>query len=120
MNRYTPTPDVSRARGAFFSGKKSFLLITERFHFFRRYRIRGAKTFIFYALPEHSHYYPEVLNFPFPKLGADEPQVDESQLSCQVLYSRFDILKLERLCGTEDANKMIASDAKPARFTFLE
>lgn len=37
ISEYTPTPDVSRARGAFFSGKKKFLLITERFHFYRRY-----------------------------------------------------------------------------------
>lgn len=34
--RYSPTPDVSRARGAFFAGRVSFLLVTERFHFFRR------------------------------------------------------------------------------------
>jgi hypothetical protein len=37
ISEYSPTPEVSRARGAFFAGKKSFLLITERFHFFRRY-----------------------------------------------------------------------------------
>ena len=36
ISEYTPTPDVSRARGAFFAGKVKFLLVTERFHFFRR------------------------------------------------------------------------------------
>lgn len=36
ISEYSPVPDVSRARGAFFNGRASFLIMTERFHFFRR------------------------------------------------------------------------------------
>lgn len=36
ISEYSDTPEISRARGAFFQGKKKFLLVTERFHFFRR------------------------------------------------------------------------------------
>ncbi|KAK4705652.1 U3 small nucleolar RNA-associated protein 25, partial [Phenoliferia sp. Uapishka_3] len=121
ISEYSSTPDVSRARGAFYAGRVSFLLITERFHFFRRYRIRGAKTFVFYAPPDHADYYPEILSFPFNlKEGGDgEPDVDESELSCQVLFSKFDLLRLERICGSEDARKMVTSGADATRFTFL-
>lgn len=36
LSEYSTNQDISRARQAFFSGKKSFLIITERFHFYRR------------------------------------------------------------------------------------
>lgn len=36
ISEYSDTPEISRARGAFYQGKKKFLLVTERFHFFRR------------------------------------------------------------------------------------
>jgi len=35
--RYSSNQDISRARQTFFAGNKSFLLVSERFHFFRRY-----------------------------------------------------------------------------------
>lgn len=35
--RYSTNQDISRARETFFSGKKAFLLVSERFHFYRRY-----------------------------------------------------------------------------------
>ena len=36
LHRYSSNQDISRARQAFFQGKKSFLLISERFHFYKR------------------------------------------------------------------------------------
>lgn len=84
----------------------------------RRYRIRGAKTFVFYAPPDHASYYPEVLSFPFAK-DTQEPEVDESELSCQVVFSKFDLLRLERICGGEDARKMMAGGQEATRFTFI-
>ncbi|GAA5821984.1 hypothetical protein JCM10212_002377 [Sporobolomyces blumeae] len=134
ISEYTPTPDVSRARGAFFSGKKKFLLVTERFHFFRRYRIRGAKTVVFYAPPSHPSYYPEFLSFPFappssstldaPPREDAEHQVDESELSSQVVFSKFDFLRVERIVGTKDAKRMcgVGSGVEgkgESRFTFV-
>ncbi|BGP47480.1 rRNA-binding ribosome biosynthesis protein utp25 [Rhodotorula kratochvilovae] len=119
ISEYTPTPDVSRARGAFFSGKTKFLLVTERFHFFRRYRLRGAKTVVFYGAPSHASYYPEFLSFPFAApSGAVDPEVDESELSAHVVFSRFDVMKLERIVGRKDARRMCAPEAE-RRFTFV-
>ncbi|KAK4052574.1 rRNA-binding ribosome biosynthesis protein utp25 [Microbotryomycetes sp. JL221] len=124
ISEYTPTPDVSRARGAFFAGKVSFLLVTERFHFFRRYRLRGAKTMVFYAPPDHADFYHEVVSFPFPRAGqhtlSDEPDVDASELSSHILFSKFDLLRLSRIVGSADASKMVRSGAEATKFTFVE
>lgn len=62
-----------------------------------------------------------MLSFPFNlKEGGDgEPDVDESELSCQVVFSKFDLLRLERICGRDDARKMVGSGADATRFTFL-
>ncbi|KAM0789091.1 hypothetical protein ACM66B_003149 [Microbotryomycetes sp. NB124-2] len=125
ISEYTPTPDVSRARGAFFAGKVSFLLVTERFHFFRRYRLRGAKTMVYYAPPDHAEFYHEILSFPLPRSDDSDRQqeadVDPSELSSQVLFSRLDLMRLQRIVGAEHAKEMIRGDqAGRTRFTFVE
>ncbi|SCZ99401.1 BZ3500_MvSof-1268-A1-R1_Chr7-2g09515 [Microbotryum saponariae] len=131
ISEYTPTPDVSRARGAFFAGKTSFLLVTERFHFFRRYRLRGAKTFVFYAPPDHPQFYPEILSFPFTRPGQvtvasyDDPNrttvedIDASEITSQVIFSKFDLLRLERICGDADARRMTGAGADETKFAYL-
>jgi len=49
--RYSTNQDISRARQAFFSGKSAFLLISERFHFYRRYVTRDLQNIeIFHSL----------------------------------------------------------------------
>ncbi|KAJ3410687.1 hypothetical protein HDV05_003484 [Chytridiales sp. JEL 0842] len=98
---YTSTADISRARGDMFNGRISFLLFTERFHFFRRYRIRGVKQVIFYALPEHENYYPEILNFV---------EGDAAEGGCTLLYSKYDKMKLERIVGSKRVGKMMEKD----------
>jgi len=78
-----------------------------------RYRIRGAKTIAFYSLPDHAQFYSEFLQTPFlPSKnvqGEAEPEVDEGDISSRVLFSRFDALKLERVVGTINARRMLAS-----------
>ena len=36
LSEYSSNSEISRARTNFFNGKKAFLVVTERFHFFRR------------------------------------------------------------------------------------
>jgi len=110
--RYSSNAEISRARTLFFKGKKSFLLVTERFHFYRRYKLRGAKTIVFYSLPDHAQFYAEFMQTPFlpGRNGQGElVDVDEAEVSSRVLISRFDVLKLERVVGSEDARQMLGS-----------
>ncbi|KAK4687363.1 U3 small nucleolar RNA-associated protein 25, partial [Tremellales sp. Uapishka_1] len=122
ISEYSSNAEIGRARTLFFKGKKQFLLVTERFHFYRRYRIRGAKTLVFFALPEHAQFYSEFLQTPFlPSQKAAETEaeveVDEGEITSRVLFSRFDVLKLERVVGTVNARRMIGSGE--GRFEFI-
>ncbi|TBU33717.1 digestive organ expansion factor [Dichomitus squalens] len=102
LSEYSSNQDISRARQAFFSGKKAFLLISERFHFFRRYKIRGIRNLVFYGPPDHPQFYTEFLSYPFLDDG-----VDVSDVTSRVLYSKYDWLRLERIAGTEGAAELI-------------
>ncbi|ESN97087.1 hypothetical protein HELRODRAFT_102264 [Helobdella robusta] len=100
---YTDEKDVSRARQSFFKGKVRFLLYTERFHFYHRYRIRGVHHIIFYDLPVNSHFYPELCNMMFDN-KCNRSSIDQS---CLVVYSRYDAIKLVGVVGDERASLMI-------------
>ncbi|KAJ7594530.1 digestive organ expansion factor [Mycena floridula] len=104
LSEYSTNQDISRARQAFFKGQKAFLLVSERFHFYKRYKLRGIRNLIFYGPPDHSQFYAELLSYPF--LDAD---VESTDVTCKVLYSKYDWFKLERVAGTEDAAALIKS-----------
>ena len=89
--------------------------MTERFHFYRRYRIRGAKTLVFYAPPDHAQFYAEFLQTPFVVREGQEG-VDEEEVSSRVLFSKLDLLRLERVVGSVDARRMIGSAEKRVEF----
>ncbi|KAI6032985.1 DUF1253-domain-containing protein [Pisolithus orientalis] len=102
LSEYSSNQDISRARQAFFTGKKSFLLVSERFHFYRRYKIRGIRNIIFYALPEHPQFFSEFLSYPFLDDG-----VDSTDVSCHVMYCKYDWFRLERILGTAGAKSLM-------------
>lgn len=125
--RYSTPQDISRARQSFFSGSVPFLVITERFHFFRRcttrlpfiltpptnthrcsfprrYKIRGIRNIIFYGPPDHAQFYAEFLGFPFLDTG-----VHPSDVTVRMLHSKYDMLRLERIVGTDDVGGLIES-----------
>ncbi|KAI0916433.1 hypothetical protein AcV5_006869 [Taiwanofungus camphoratus] len=104
LSEYTTNQEISRARQAFFSGTKSFLLVSERFHFFRRYKIRGIRNLLFYGPPDHPQFYTEYLSYPFLDDG-----VEASDVMCRVLYCKYDWLRMERIAGTEGAAGLIKS-----------
>ncbi|KII92564.1 hypothetical protein PLICRDRAFT_50928 [Plicaturopsis crispa FD-325 SS-3] len=102
LSEYSSNQDISRARQAFFSGKKSLLLISERFHFYRRYKIRGIRNLIFYGPPDHPQFYSELLAYPFLDEG-----VEAADVTCRVLFSKYDWFRLERIAGSEEAVQLI-------------
>lgn len=101
LGDYTKNADISRAREWFFAGSRKIMLYTERAYFYRRYKIRGIKNLIFYSLPERKEFYPEIVNM------LDEGSYD---MMSTALFSRFDLLKMERIVGTASAKRMISSD----------
>ncbi|PPR05899.1 hypothetical protein CVT24_006640 [Panaeolus cyanescens] len=104
LSEYSTNQEISRARQAFFKGTKSFLLISERFHFYKRYKIRGSRNIVFYGLPDHPQYFTELLSFPFL-----DDDVEAGDVSSRVLFSKYDRMRLERIVGTEGAIELIKS-----------
>ncbi|KAG2051932.1 digestive organ expansion factor [Suillus hirtellus] len=102
LSEYSTNQDISRARETFFSGKKAFLLVSERFHFYRRYKIRGIRNLIFYGPPEHPQFFSEFLSFPFLDDG-----VEASDVMSKVIYSKYDKFRLERIVGTKGLKGLV-------------
>lgn len=100
LGEYTTQSDISRARLWFYEGKRKIMLYTERSHFYHRYKIRGVQNLIIYSLPERKEFYPEIVNMLD---GSDN-------MTCTVLFSFLDKLRLERIVGTTPAKRMVAAD----------
>lgn len=117
---YTTNANVSRARSSFFHGEASFLLYTERFHYFRRYNIRGTFHLTFYGLPDHPQFYPEMLNLLALPAGNEKSRskhvgatgLEDRAMSCTALFTKYDLLKLQRIVGTERANSMCKQEGR--------
>jgi len=103
LSEYSSNQEISRARQAFFSGKKAFLLISERFHFYRRYKIRGIHNVLFYGPPTHPQFFSEFLTYPFLNDG-----VDSSDVTCRVACCRYDWFKLERILGSRGVKEVLS------------
>ncbi|XP_057411547.1 U3 small nucleolar RNA-associated protein 25 homolog isoform X2 [Balaenoptera acutorostrata] len=101
---YTQKSGVSRARHFFLQGEKQFLLLTERFHFYKRYTIKGIRNLIFYELPTYPHFYSDVCNM----LQATT-RGEEAAWTCTVLYSKYDAQRLAAAVGVERAAHMLQS-----------
>lgn len=99
ISEYSKRSNISKSRSQFVEKKKHFLLFTERFQFFYRYRLRGIKHIIFYQLPHFRNFYSELLNFMDRSASA----------TCTVLYSRFDGFKLESVVGSDRCKQMLSS-----------
>ncbi|NXA35446.1 DIEXF factor, partial [Eudromia elegans] len=101
---YTKKASICRSRRFFLKGEKQFLLLTERFHFYKRYTIKGIKNLIFYELPTYPHFYSEICNM----MKATDSGVDATW-TCTVLYSKYDAQKLAAVVGIDRTAQMLQS-----------
>ncbi|XP_003707378.2 U3 small nucleolar RNA-associated protein 25 homolog [Megachile rotundata] len=106
---YSKDGKISRARDLFFHSEVHFLLYSERFHFFRRIRVKGIRHIIFYALPTIPKFYTEMCNF-MQEANQNPRAGSESNMTVTVLYCKYDILQLSAIVGTERTNKMLESE----------
>ncbi|RLN86285.1 hypothetical protein BBJ28_00001845 [Nothophytophthora sp. Chile5] len=118
---YTTNQQVSRARTSFFHGKCHVLLFTERFHFYHQYHIRGVHQLIWYGLPVMGDFYAEMLNMlPTGEAHEEHDGLEASSLdgkSSIALFTRLDLLRMQRIVGNKRAERMC--QPKAAKPTFL-
>jgi U3 small nucleolar RNA-associated protein 25 len=105
-NNTPAEPDVRRARSHFLNGKHSVMLYSGRAHHFYRYMIKGVKNVVIYQLPSNPLFYREVVaGFIGNTITSGRMAAEESKV--KVLFSKWDVLSLERVVGTERVPSML-------------
>lgn len=99
ISEYTENSNVNRARSWFKDGRTKMLMITERFHHFKRFLVKGVNQVIFYGVPENPQFYKEIVLFL--ARTAKETETDLSLYRTKVIYSKWDSLKVERIVGSD-------------------
>jgi len=93
----------------FFHSSAHFLIYSERAHFFRRIRIKGIRHLIIYQPPSWPQFYPEIINL-LQEANQNPRDGLSDQLSVTVLYTKYDVIQIASIIGTERAAKIIQSD----------
>lgn len=99
---YTSDPEITGARSKFFNGHCKYLLMTERFQYFKRLFIRGIHHFIFYGLPIEASIFRWCL-----EMLSDSPEV-KGTIIC--LFDRFETNQLKRILGENKAKQLLLSE----------
>ncbi len=72
---------------------------------------------LFYSLPDHAHYYSEVLNLMEESAGgAGAAGGSGTHGTVTVLFSKWDVLQLERVVGSARAKKMLSAESSTFMF----
>lgn len=114
ISEYSSNSQLGRARTYFKNGTSKYLLMTERLHHYRRYDIRGAKTVLFFGLPENPLFYEEVVRFLARTVVEDD--IDLSMVRVRAVYSQWDAMKLERIVGSERVGIMYKGSSESYEF----
>lgn len=99
----------------FFHSAAHFLLYSERAHFFRRTRLKGIRHLIMFQPPTWPHFYPELINL-MQEANQNPRDGGESSMSVTVLYTKYDMLQIASIVGTERAAELADSDKSTHMF----
>lgn len=112
---YTKEGKIAEARAQLFHESRRIMLYTERFHFYRRFQIKGVRHVIFYQLPTIPSFYPQICNLAVSTLQGRKFQEDDNPFSISSIYCKFDGHRLAGVLGQEKA----ASVSRTKVFNFV-
>ncbi|KAI8326323.1 DUF1253-domain-containing protein [Martensiomyces pterosporus] len=113
ISEYSTRSEAMRARMNFYEGKISFILYSERAHFYHRYPIKGIHHMVFYSLPDHPLYYSELVNL---MLTSNDETAKKELLSCTAFFTKYDQLKVERVVGSKLVPQLVSGER--SQYTF--
>lgn len=100
---YTKEGKIAEARAQLFHESRRIMLYTERFHFYRRFHIKGVRHVLFYQLPTFPSFYPQICNLAMSTSQGRKFQGDDSSFSVSTIFCKYDGHRLAGLLGTEKA-----------------
>lgn len=106
ISEYASVSEASRARSHFSAGRHKILLYTERAHHFRRYMFKGVRRVVMYGLPDNPLFYKELVGANLARAEQDLA-IEPGMGSVRVVFSKYDVLRLERIVGSQRVGKMI-------------
>jgi len=109
ISEYSKKNRVAKARDEFYHNEKHFMLYTERAHFYKRYRLKGIRHLVFFQPPMYPGSFADLCNlqqsvYQNPQGGSD------SNMSCTVIYTRYDMLRLAQCVGSSTASSMLSAE----------
>ena len=115
VTEYTKYKMMAASRDRFFHGDHHFLLYTERAHFYKRFAIKGIRHLIFYQIPIYPKIFAEMCNL-MQSAYQNRKGGSDGNMSCTVLYNKYDIQRLASVVGTDKAKVMTNSDKSTHMF----
>ncbi|KAI3660108.1 hypothetical protein MP638_002450 [Amoeboaphelidium occidentale] len=112
LNEYTPNGEISRTRSDFFHGKTKILVVTERYYFYKRHKLRGIKHLVFYAPPVLATCYSDMINMMADSIEENSVSSLFYGVRCPLYYTKYDALALERILGTELTANLLSGTSK--------
>lgn len=112
---YTKDAKIARARDMFFHSSAHFLVYSERAHFFRRARVKGIRHLVMYQPPSWPNFYPEMINF-MQEANQNRRDGGANSMTVTVLYTKYDMMQISAIVGSETAGKMITSEKSTHMF----
>uniref|UniRef100_A0A0K0EJT1 U3 small nucleolar RNA-associated protein 25 homolog n=1 Tax=Strongyloides stercoralis TaxID=6248 RepID=A0A0K0EJT1_STRER len=100
LSEYSPENKINSAKIQFSHGLKAICLMTERFHYYNRYLIKGIKCLIFYQLPLNPHFFEQMINM----------SELETPLTTKILFSDIDSIRLGNIYGSSMTKQLIKSE----------